>query len=259
MCVFRARKGAPDMQLRIATWNLDHASKNKSKNVVDEQIDLINKFEPSIIVLTETCPSVDLSGYKYKVHASAPNSYSKNYSAIWTKLPFDIIDTCDPVTSTCIKAKFPFGDLIVYGTILTYKMDKGPEETSRPWEEHHKEIVKQGGDWYRIQSENPGASFVVAGDFNQSRDGAPWYRSLEGISLLDEQLKRNNLISLTDEDFGANSKIHPDPKKGYYRHNIDHICVTKNRFSVVNVGAWDHFTDSQYLSDHNGVFVDLEC
>lgn len=35
--------------------------------------------------------------------------------------------------------------------------------------------------------------------------------------------------------------------------------MSDKAFSVVEVGAWDHFTETGvFLSDHNGVYVDLE-
>ncbi len=40
--------------------------------------------------------------------------------------------------------------------------------------------------------------------------------------------------------------------------NIDHICITKGWDTVMKIGAWDHFTETAiYMSDHNGVFVDI--
>jgi hypothetical protein len=75
--------------------------------------------------------------------------------------------------------------------------------------------------------------------------------------MLDAQLARNDLECVTDEDFGAKGKLGVDPKKGYHRHNVDHICLTASSLRAVETGAWDHFTSEQELSNHNGVFVDL--
>jgi hypothetical protein len=177
---------------------------------------------------------------------------------VWSKWPIEqAIDTYDAETAVCGRVKSPFGSLIIYGTILTYHGDRGPDNTSGPWEEHHKEIVRQGTDWCAIQSQFKSVAFIVAGDFNQTRDGSSRYRSSRGVQLLDEQLVRNNLNCLTEEDFGANGKLTPHPKKGSYRHNIDHICISEGHFKAKQVGAWDHFTATQELSDHNGIFVDL--
>ena len=241
--------------MRVATWNLDHASHSRP---VTGQLDRILEINPDIIVLTETYAKVDLASVGYEVLASDLNKYGKNYSAIWSKWPIEqAISTYDPETATCAKVGAPHSSVIVYGTILTWRMDKGLDGKSRQWEEHHKEIVKQGEDWFRIQNEFPGLAFIVAGDFNQTRGDSSAYRSLEGVRLLDEELSRNMLDCLTEEDFGAAGKLKPDPRKGRVRHNIDHICVTRDAFRVEQVGAWDHFTATQELSDHNGVFVDL--
>ena len=74
--------------------------------------------------------------------------------------------------------------------------------------------------------------------------------------MLTAQLERNNLVCITEEDFGKTGKLGIDPKKGYYRHNIDHICMPSS-LQVLNVGVWDHFSVEQEFSDHNGVFADV--
>ena len=75
--------------------------------------------------------------------------------------------------------------------------------------------------------------------------------------MLSAQLARNHLVCVTEEDFGRAGKLSIDPRKGYYRHNIDHICVTSESLHAVSTGAWDHFSNDQERSDHNGAFVDL--
>lgn len=101
--------------------------------------------------------------------------------------------------------------------------------------------------------------FVVAGDFNQTRDSSSrTYGTKFGRELLSSELARCSLHCLTTEDFGATGKLNIDPIKGWTRNNIDHICVTDKAFTVLNVGAWYHFTElGEFLSDHNGVYVDL--
>ena len=245
------------MTFRIATWNLDHAS--RSNRPIQAQKEQINKIGADVLILTETCSDVELSDLYASSASSNPNRYQKHYSAIWSHWPLlQRFETYDDETATCVRVESPFGDLLIYGTILTYAGDKGPEGSSGHWIEHHNEIAKQGEDWTRIQKLTQGIPFIVAGDFNQARDGRGQYHSSKSIELLNSQLQRNSLACLTDEDFGENGKLRPDPRKGYCRHNIDHICVTKGAFQIEKVGAWDHFTDIQELSDHNGVFVDLD-
>jgi exonuclease III len=244
------------MTIRIATWNLDHAS--NGSRPVEEQLKVIYRYNPDLVVLTETCDRVDLADKGYVCRVSSPNKYRKNYSAIWSKWPIvEEVATCDPVLTTSVRVQCPLGDLIIVGTILTWHGYKGQDGKSKKWDEHDKEILKQGEDWERIQRAHKGIPMIVAGDFNQARDGEGTYHSKDGIRLLNEQLERCGLISLTDENFFLNRKLKIDPRTGRHRSNIDHVCVSKDRFQTLAVGAWDHFSDDVELSDHNGVFADL--
>ena len=247
--------------MRIATWNLDHAS--NGSRPIDLQIEQINNIAPDIVVLTETCEKVDLTQSGYEVALpSNKNKHGKFWTAIWSKYPIiNQITTYDPETAVCVEIGTPAGKIIVYGTILTYHGDKGSDGKSPQWFEHHKAIQDHGDDWFRIvRDSGEHLPIFVCGDFNQTRDGSNAYcsRGGESIQLLNAQLLRNNLICLTEGDFGAAGKLAIDPKKGCPRNNTDHICMTKDAFQIDRVDAWDHFTKSgSYTSDHNGVYVDI--
>lgn len=244
--------------IRIATWNLDHAS--NSSRPVAKQIEKILNINPDILIMTETCDEVDLSEHGYSSVTCQQNEYGKYCSVIWSKHPIEsIIPTYDVETAVCALVKINSKPILVYGSIITYAGDKGIDGKSKYWEEHYKEIGRQGDDWSRILQANPRIPFCVAGDFNQTRDGGQGtYGTPKGRALLTEQLERNSLICLTEEDYGATGRLTPDPKKGWARSNIDHICLSRGIFEVVDTGAWDHFTDDGvYLSDHNGVYVDI--
>ncbi len=243
--------------LRIATWNLDHAY--NGKRPIQRQIEAIVKIAPDILVLTETCGQVDLSPYGYSVVYTQPNEYKKYYVAIWSK--FSIArqhETANPELTVCAQISTPQGDLLVYGTIITYHGDKGADKTSAAWVEHYKAIGLQGDDWARLHGQ-AALPLIVAGDFNQTRDGSPGtYGTAHGRTLLTEQLARSELVCMTTENFGATGKLKVDQLKDRARNNIDHICVTEKMFEIGGVGAWDHFAeDGMYLSDHNGVYVDV--
>lgn len=249
--------------MRLATWNVDHASNSSRPKAL--QVDQIAQVNPDILVLTETCRELDLShiGYHSPMYSSQ-NEYKKHFSAIWTKFPIvRQIPTYDSETAVCAEIGTPIGNIIVYGTIITWHGDIGSnnESPSPQWFEHHKAIQDHGHDWNTlIQDQIFNQPLIVCGDFNQTRDGSKAYCSKDGesIKLLSEQLKRNNLTCVTEEDFGASGKLAIDPNKGYPRSNIDHICMTSAAFDVLHVGAWNHFTESgSYLSDHNGVYVDI--
>lgn len=104
------------MTFRIATWNLDHGSRNNRP--IQAQKEQINIINADVLILTETCNDVDLSG---------------------------------------------------------------PDGSSGVWIEHHREIAKQGDDWQRIQQLVRGIPFIVAGDFNQARDGRGQYHSSQSL------------------------------------------------------------------------------
>lgn len=243
--------------LRIATWNLDHAY--NGNRPVQRQIEAIVKVTPDILVLTETCDQVDLSSHGYSAVYAQPNEYKKYCSSIWSRLPITRQhETSDSERTVCAQISTPLGDMLVYGTIITYHGDKGPSQKSLAWAEHYRAIGVQGNDWLRLRTQFA-LPLIVAGDFNQTRDGSSrTYGTAHGRGMLTEQLTRSGLVCLTTENFGDAGKLKVDPKKGWPRNNIDHICVTEGLFEIDVVGAWDHFSeDGVYLSDHNGVYADL--
>jgi len=251
---------ALEINFRIATWNLDHASNSGRPKV--EQVHKICEINPHLVVLTETCRDVDLTHLGYVGQWSTPNKYGKQYSAIWTRWPIlERVTTCSPELATCAIVTTPFGILAVYGTIFTYRNYKGVRGHLGPWEAHLKDIAVQGDDWQRIRASRNNCPLVVAGDFNQARDGMGVYKSRRAIEALDNELQRNDLVCATQENFGAVGKLTVDPRLGRYRHNIDHICLPKAGFRVNRVDAWDGFllgTDPLVrLSDHNGVYIDV--
>ena len=117
------------MTFRIATWNLDHAS--RSNRPIQAQKEQIKKIGADVLILTETCNDVDLSDLYALAATSNLNKYQKHYSAIWSQWPLlQRFETYDDETATCVRVQSAFGDLIIYGTILTYAGDKGPDGSS---------------------------------------------------------------------------------------------------------------------------------
>ena len=58
----------------------------------------------------------------------------------------------DDETVTAAEIETPVGRLLVYGTILTWMMDRGADGTSENWVEHHKAIEAHGNDWARLRA-----------------------------------------------------------------------------------------------------------
>ena len=241
--------------IRIATWNLERP-KEKGWSRNPRLVDKISETDADIWVLTET-NSVIHSELKYNSLKSNPvpdyHSSGENFTTILSRWNISKqIRTYDPEMAICAMIESPIGSIIVYGTIITYANDLvSPNGTSKRWEEHKKEIENHRIDWLRIQKEYPNISMIVAGDFNQSRDGSGWYEEAESVKMLSDALNDCSLLCLTEEDMRKNGKLQS-------RANIDHICVSPDLANrLLSVGAWEGRTVAGKLSDHNGVMADI--
>jgi hypothetical protein len=200
-----------------------------------------------------------LTDHGYQVaYPERKNAYGKYDAAIWSNCTIiRSFKTIDQELSVCAQISSPLGDMMLYATIIPYYGYKGADNNSGAWVEHYKAIAHLGEDCSRLQMETSHLiPIFVAGDFNQTRDGSlKTYGTEKGRQMLSEMLERNNLTCLTEENY----KLKIDPAKGWPRNNVDHICMTRGAFSVVASEARDHFTEGEiYLSDHNGVYVDLK-
>lgn len=244
--------------MRIATWNLERP-KERGWSRNPKIIDKISDVDADIWVLTET-NSIITSDLGYNAVASAPvpdyHSSGENIATILSRWKITKqIDTFASNTAVCAIIDSPIGSLIVYGTIITYANDLVPPYgTSKRWEEHKKEIENHRKDWLHIQKEHSNIPMIVAGDFNQSRDGSGWYEEKESVQKLTKALQDCSLECLTEkEDMKKSGKLK-------YRNTIDHICVS---YSITDrliepANAWDGKSDDGKMSDHNGVSIDLK-
>ena len=254
---------------RIANWNLERPKKGTKKTkLAHEQIERINA---DILLLTETSDAINLEPI-YKSVKSVPFDRNPNeqWITIWSKWKIEKqFKTFDNKRTICALIKSPIGSLIIYGTIIPYHMagvsgKRYDFSGYKPWELHEEDIIRQSDDWKKIQSENKNTPFFVIGDFNQTRDDLPkGYGTINGRELLTKKLKETDLSCVTEIDFSKTKQLSIDFKKGKVRRNIDHICVSSNWLQTLNnyeVGAWDNFDkNGNYMSDHNGVFLDFEA
>ena len=243
-------------QLRIATWNLERPKLNGvAKN--SRRLEKILEINADLWVLTETSSAIALEGYAGLASGSEPGYHSagENFVTIWSRWPIRCqIPTFDQTFTVCAEIDSPFGPMVVFGTIITYANDGGPNGTARRWEEHRKSIAAHDADWYRLRNEFPGHLFCIAGDFNQSRDGSGWYEDAESVKKLSASLDRSSLQCVTEGDMRANGLLQS-------RASIDHICLSESLAShVVKIGAWEGTTaDGSKMSDHNGIVVDIDA
>jgi hypothetical protein len=179
------------------------------------------------------------------------HSHGENCTTVQCRWPIlQKIETAIPECSVCAEVDGPQGRFLVYGAIITYANDRGPDGTSKRWVEHRRAIQQFGADWLRLRSDYAGHPLIVAGDFNQSRDGSGWYEDRVSLGALSEALAVAGLSCMTEQDFRATH--------GITRASIDHICATGPSLeSAVKVGAWEGTMNGRRLSDHNGVYVEF--
>ena len=255
---------------RVANWNLERPQKVSKKLTL--ALEKIHEINPDIIILTETGSLVDLSPeYSVSQTESYDDLPDEQWAAIWSKWPIEKeVETFDSRRTACALIQAPFGKLLVYATIIPYhnagvvnggKYAHVPKKY-KAWQMHKENIILQGADWLKLSEEYPDVPLCIAGDFNQTRDRKKGgYGTRDGRQLLTQILEVCNVCCVTDDDFAGNGKLQPDPKKGYTRRSVDHICISedwKNSLQNVTVGAWDHFTElGEYMSDHNGVYLEF--
>ena len=251
---------------KIANWNLERPkSKTKKTKLAIEKILEINA---DIIVLTETSKSVDLREfYPFQISTkSYERTPDEQWVTIWSKWEIlKQIETFDNFRTVSGTIKSPFGDIIVFGTIIPYHQAgvsgiRYGNLNYKIWEYHEKDLYAQSENWKKlIESEN--LPLFVIGDFNQTRFNNQGYGTARVREILTNLLIETDLECVTEIDF-SEKYLTEDPIKKKIRNNIDHICVSKSLLKKMNnieVGAWNNFTENgEYMSDHNGVYIEFE-
>lgn len=147
------------------------------------------------------------------------------------------------------------GRLVVYGTVLPWANEPGddPDRKAKMWQVHEDEIARQGAQWRLLRDQYPDFPLIVAGDFNQDRDGSHWYGTGRVRSLLTAVLDQAGLRCVTSLD-----AVDAGLLTGH--HLIDHICVSEGlleRFEPV-VHCWEPTNSAGVrMSDHPIVAIDL--
>jgi hypothetical protein len=245
--------------MRIATWNLQEYKllNRKSSEKLRAIYSVVNHHNPDIIILTESSTTIKLEKYPHYIHSTQSERVPDDiWASIWTKYPIlATIEIGKKHWGVCGIIDTPKGKLIVYGLIIPYR-DAGRNNGkygilgSKLWELHQKAIHQLDEDIIRIRNKYPKVPIIVAGDFNQHRDGRIIYCPQEYIELLTRVLSKHNMTCLTDinlVDQGLAPKSHPD-----------HICVSNSLIGNYSVGAWLHKSeDGIKLSDHIGIFIDF--
>lgn len=254
----------PKQNYRIATWNLDRPrTTSKATRIIKKLEDI----SADIIILTETSELIDLQpGYNAVKSREFELYKDQPWITIWSRWPIiEKIETFNQYRTACCLVKLPFGPLIVYGSIIPYHMagvsgNRYPEKGKKVWQLHLEDIIDQAQDWQNIMRNYQNVPFLVAGDFNQTRDGLKYgYGTNQGRKLLTHKLADNDLSCVTEIDFHESGFLNSD-SKGKKRRNIDHICLSSNfcESGEIQAGAWDQFSKEGFrYSDHNGAYIDF--
>lgn len=248
---------------KIATWNIERPKSNSRKTQL--VIDKIEIEDADILVLTETANSVNLSKiYPFRISTkSYDRTPDEQWVTIWSKWEIETqFETFDNFRTASGVIKTPFGNIIVFGTIIPYHMAgvngiRYGNLNYKTWEYHEKDIIEQSRNWQQLIETEKLPLFVI-GDFNQTRYRHIGYGTEKVRNLLTKELNKNNLTCITEVDFTENH-LTEDPVKLKIRNNIDHICLSTELLETIDdleVGAWNHFTiNNEFMSDHNGVYM----
>lgn len=244
--------------MRIATWNVDRPKPTGWK-VPPAQLRRMAEVDADVWVLTET--HLDHRPSDEHVHAVfSPEHLERRpaherWTAIWSRWP--ITPVVEPAAhrrgTVAALVATPAGPMLVYGTVIAWANEKMFDD-GRPapmWDVHRAEIERQGAEWAQLRSANPRLPFVVAGDFNQSRDGSRWYGTKDTRARLGTALGGAGLSCVTDEDVVLTGKLKT-------HHLVDHVCVSTELAKGAAVSCWENIdANDQRLSDHPVVVVNL--
>lgn len=214
--------------MKIATWNIERLKHSKK---LDVMLAKIGKVNADILVLTETDTRVN-PDYPFKVSTNIlpTDNYKSTERRCSVFSKFEIIgsyETYDGLTTICPEVRTPFGNLLVYSTIIGVYGNRHPS--------FKEDLEKQLADFKRL-GKRP---LCIVGDFNLSFSDN-YYFTNAGRNALNSSLAENGLINLTAD----------------LNETIDHICLSKHFLGDRNVELLEWNQDKS-LSDHEGVCVSI--
>jgi len=235
--------------MRIGTWNVEYAA-GRDKN--DRRIRRLREMACDIWVLTETHDDLDLGPDYHAVSTTqrVTGRAGARWTTIWSRCPITKeVSAGDSNRTVAALVESPLGPLVVYGTVLPWHSDLGPDASAKVWAEHHRVVPMQAKEWARLRADYPEAALCVAGDLNMNLGGPHYYGTAKGRELLRDGLRDASLACVTETERVPEGLLSHGP--------IDHICVSEQLASRATVvGAWEgRDGDGVRLSDHSGLVV----
>lgn len=158
--------------MRIATCNLERPSLRSWKRL-PRQRDRMTAINADLWVLTETRFSISPAEKHCSLHApphpTRRSDPDERWVSVWSRWPLQPTNLPpDPRGAVSAIVNSPYGDMIVYGTVLPWANDKGDDGQSPMWQVHYEQIEQQAEHWRTLRRLHPDAPLSVAGDFNQA-------------------------------------------------------------------------------------------
>lgn len=241
--------------MRIGTWNVEYALKAGS-NLRRRKV--LARHEADIWVLTETRDTLRPHGSFRAVHSKQRPFYGKSvklrsrWVSIWSRFPIIARPLCDdPERTTAAIVRSPLGNVLIYGTVMPWKDDKGrcgELKDAKGWSEHHRVIPLQAAEWKRMANRYAATRICVVGDFNTDMGSGSTYGTKRGIGLL--------ATGLSSVGCRCATAPHRSFKHKLTRLPIDHIAVP-NRWRCGVAASWEGRIGRPRLSDHSGLTVEV--
>lgn len=210
------------------------------------------EVDADVWVLTETHVRHAPSGARAHAAFSPPypdrRPADERWVLIWSRIPQEelVVPSAHRRGTLPVRIMTPGGDVIVFGTVIPWAYERSDDagRPARMWEVHLAEIARQSDDWAVLRERYPDTPLIVAGDFNQHRDGSGRYGTTQTREALTRALDRSGLHCCTSADVIATGWLKSS-------HLVDHICVSAHLVGRTNVRCWENVDDGgQRLSAH---------
>jgi len=235
--------------MRVLTWNF--ARHAPASWQADAMVARIGEQSPDMVCLTEAheaslaaMPGHTLSSRGAYWSASAE---SERKVLAWSKAPWTDVQELTAVSAisgvVCGITEGPLGPVRVVGVCIPYHMASpyGVEERAKPWSIHMAYLDALGPALHALRESGP--PVLVIGDFNQ-RVPSEW-----GV---------HEVRAKFDHTFAHFDIVTRGDVPAIGEPSIDHIAVTRELRAKQVVGLPRFDAEGKPLSDHFGVFVELE-
>lgn len=235
--------------MRVLTWNFArHAPSDWQSGMMVERI---RSLAPDIICLTEAHETslATLGGHVLETRGAywSASADSERKVLLWSRSPWvDAIDLPDVAAVSGVVSAVtegPLGPVRVVGVCIPYHMASpyGAEVRAKPWSMHMAYLEALAPALQRLRAD--GRPVMAIGDFNQ-RVPVEW-------GLTDVRAKFEH--TFTHFDFVTRGDL---PEIG--EPSVDHIAVTREFRAKRILGLPRFDAEGKALSDHFGVFAELE-